>query len=319
MINQSEWAGLKVLITGGGGFIGCNLCRYLCKAGCQVYATSRAKRITEPEGPTWWQGDLADLATTRHLISSINPDIIFHLSGIVGASPGVDLVLPTFHSLLASTVNLLTVLTEESCRRIVLVASLTEPQTSQGELTPGSPYAAAKWASGAYGRMFHNLYGTPCVMVRPFMAYGPGQDPKKLIPSVALALLAEESPKLSSGQWETDWVYIDDVIEGFLQAALVPQIEGTTIDLGSGTLVSVRTVVEQLVSIIGNDIKPLFGALPDRPFERLRLADTASAFAKLGWKASTSLDNGLRQTVDWYRGQGKAMLGAKMVGTPTVR
>lgn len=314
--NQLEWDGLKVLVTGASGFIGINLCRYLCKAGSQVHATSRTKQVTEPGGPTWWQGDLADLATARHLISSIKPDIIFHLSGMVGASPGLDLVLPTFHSLLASTVNLLAVSAEGSYRRIVLVASLTEPQASQNEITPGSPYAAAKWASGAYGRMFHSLYGTPCVMVRPFMAYGPAQDPKKLIPSVALALLAGESPKLSSGQWQADWIYIDDVIEGFLKAALAPKIDGLTIDLGSGTLVSVRTVIEQLVSVIGSDIKPLFGALPDRPFEQVRLADTASAFAKLGWKASTSLESGLLQTVGWYRDQQRAMLRAKVGGTP---
>jgi UDP-glucose 4-epimerase len=317
--NQLEWAGLKVLVTGGSGFIGVNLCRYLCKAGSQVHATSRTKRVTEPGGPTWWQGDLTDLATARYLVSSIKPDIIFHLSGMVGASPGLDLVLSTFHSLLASTVNLLAVSAEESYRRIVLVGSLTEPQPSQGELTPGSPYAAAKWASGVYGRMFYSLYGTPCVMVRPFMTYGPGQDPKKLIPSVTLALLKGESPKLSSGQWQADWVYIDDVIEGFLQAALVPRIEGATIDLGSGTLVSVRTVVEQLVSVIGSDIKPLFEVLPDRPFEQVRLADTVNSFAKLGWKATTSLERGLQQTVEWYRDQQRAMLCAKLVGTPTVR
>jgi nucleoside-diphosphate-sugar epimerase len=316
--NQLELAGLKVLVTGGSGFIGVNLCRYLCKAGSQVYATSRTMQVNEPGGPTWWQGDVGDLATTRYLISSIKPDIIFHLSGMVGASPSLDLVLPTFHSLLASTVNILAVLAEGSCRRIVLAASLTEPQPSQDELTPGSPYAAAKWASGAYGRMFHHLYGTPCVIVRPFMAYGPGQDPKKLIPSVVLALMAGESPKLSSGQWQADWVYIDDVIEGFIQAALAPRVEGATIDLGSGALVSVRTVVEQIVSVMGGDKNVLFGALPDRPFEQVRQADTAGAFAKIGWKATTSLERGLQQTVDWYRGQEKAMLCAKVSGRPTI-
>jgi nucleoside-diphosphate-sugar epimerase len=303
MDTQRDWAGRKVLVTGASGFIGVNLCRYLGNAGSHVHATSRTKRSSEPGGPTWWQGDLADLATTRRLLSSINPDIIFHLAGMVGASTDIGLVLPTFHSLLASTVNILTVSAEGQPSRIVLVASLTEPQPGAGELTPGSPYAAAKWASGAYGRMFHGLYGTPCVMVRPFMAYGPGQDSKKLIPSVTQALLKGEAPKLSSGLWQADWVYIDDVVEGFLRAAQVYGIEGTTVDLGSGTLFSVRAVVEQLAVVIGSEIKPAFGALPDRPFEQVRLADTARALATLGWKASTSLERGLQQTVDWYRAQ----------------
>lgn len=318
MNHHPEWAGLSVLVTGGSGFIGAGLCRALCRAGSHVHATSRVKRITEPGGPTWWHGDLADLATARHLVSSIKPDIIFHLSGMVGASPSADLVLPTFHSLLTSTVNLLSVSTEAPLRRMVLVASLTEPESAQGELIPGSPYAAAKWAGGAYGRMFHRLYGTPCISVRPFMAYGPGQDSKKLIPSVALALLNGEPPKLSSGRLEADWVYIDDVIEGFLQAAHAPGIDGETIDLGSGALTSVRTVVECLAAMISSEVKPLFGALPDRPFEQVRLADTAGALAKIGWKATMSLERGLQQTVDWYCEQQSVMKGGKTGGVASV-
>lgn len=303
MTGQPSWSNLKVLVTGGSGFIGSHLCRRLCEKGSEVQATSRVRRIGKKGGPTWRQGDMADMATLRSLISDVKPDVIFHLAGSVGASPNLDLVAPTFQSLLTSTVNMLTVATEVGCRRIVLVASLTEPLPTHGEMTPGSPYAAAKWASSAYGRMFQSLYGTPSVMVRPFMAYGPAQDPRKLIPAVTLALLKGEAPKLSSGQWQADWIYITDVIEGFLAAAVTPQIEGATIDLGSGLLVSVRTVVQQLVKVMGNLVEPLFDALPDRPFEQVRIADTADAYAKLNWKATTSLESGLRQTVAWYKAQ----------------
>lgn len=303
MTGQPSWSNLKVLVTGGSGFIGSHLCRRLCEKGSEVQATSRVRRIGKKGGPTWRQGDMADMATLRSLISDVKPDVIFHLAGSVGASPNLDLVAPTFQSLLTSTVNMLTVATEVGCRRIVLVASLTEPLPTHGEMTPGSPYAAAKWASSAYGRMFQSLYGTPSVMVRPFMAYGPAQDPRKLIPAVTLALLKGEAPKLSSGQWQADWIYITDVIEGFLAAAVTPQIEGATIDLGSGTLVSVRTVVQQLVKVMGNLVEPLFDALPDRPFEQVRIADTADAYAKLNWKATTSLESGLQQTVAWYKAQ----------------
>ena len=68
------------------------------------------------------------------------------------------------------------------CRRIVLVGSLTEPEPGDTDAAPGSPYAAAKWASSAYGRMFHALYRAPVVIIRPFMTYGPRQDRRKLIP-----------------------------------------------------------------------------------------------------------------------------------------
>ena len=166
---------------------------------------------------------------------------------------------------------------------------------------PQAPYAAAKWAAAGYGRMFYSLYDTPVVLLRPFMTYGPGQAHTKLVPSVTLALLRRERPRLSSGKHRSDWVYISDVIEGFVAAATVPGIEGKTIDLGSGTLVTLRDIVNRLVAIVGNDIEPEFGALPDRPRENITTATTLVAAKSLGWRATTSLDSGLRETVDWYR------------------
>jgi len=141
------------------------------------------------------------------------------------------------------------------------------------------------------------------VIVRLFMGYGPEQNPRKLIPSVTLSLLRGEAPKLSSGQWQADWIYIDDIIDGLLAAAQVPHIEGCTIDLGSGVLVSVRTIVQQLVNLVGSDLEPIFGELPDRPIEQVLVADIAEAEAKLGWKPSIPLDEGLKRTVEWYRSQ----------------
>jgi UDP-glucose 4-epimerase len=295
--------GEKVLVTGGRGFLGSHLCRRLLNCGVEVHATSRHPQSQETTQMQWWQADLQDISVARDLLRKIKPDVIYHLAGSVGASPSLELILPTFHSLLLSTVNLLTAVAETGCRRFILTGSLTEPQIGKSEPIPGSPYAASKWAANAYGRMFHELFATPCVIVRPFMTYGPGQDPRKIIPAVILSFLKGEAPRLSSGRWEADWVYVDDVTEGFLKVAVAPQIDGATIDLGSGQLVSVQAIVDQLTEIVGNGLKPLFGALPDRPLEQVRVADIVDTHAKLGWKASISLETGLKQTVEWYRRQ----------------
>jgi UDP-glucose 4-epimerase len=291
----------KALVTGASGFLGSHLCRHLCDRGAEVHAVSRNPHPAKTGTLWWWQGDMADLASTRALLEGIKPDVIFHLAGVVTAAPDRELVLPTFHSLLLSTVHILTVAAAVGCERIVLVGSLTEPMLDSSEGVPSSPYAAAKWASSTYGRMFHQLYRSPVVIVRPFMTYGPQQDIRKLIPYVTLALLRDESPQLSSGEWNADWIYVDDVIDGFIAAMTSSQAEGCTVDLGSGTLVSVRTIVQEIVKLTGAKVEPAFGALPDRPFEQVRVADVAQAAAKIGWRPATPLAVGLQRTVEWYR------------------
>ena len=301
--HTTSFLGQKVLVTGGSGFLGAHLCRRLVQEGLEVHAVSRSPRSSEPGGICWWQGDMAEICFVRDLFQKVKPGVIFHLSGLATASPDPDLVLPTLHSLLVSTVNILMAAAETHCRRVVLAASLTEPVAGGCEITPGSPYAAAKWASGAYARMFHELYGLPVVMVRPFMTYGPGQDERKLIPYVILSLLKGEAPKLSSGQQQFDWIYVDDVMDGFLAVAGAPNVEGHTIDLGSGALVPMHAVIGQLVYLIGARVEPRFHALPDRPYESVRVANINDSCAKLGWKPTTSLNSGLKYTVNWYRAE----------------
>jgi nucleoside-diphosphate-sugar epimerase len=146
-------------------------------------------------------------------------------------------------------------------------------------------------------------------MPRIFMTYGPDQkDDKKLIPFVLLHLLRGDSPVLSSGRRRADWIYVDDVVEGLLRAAVIPGIDGRAFDLGSGALVSVREIVEHLVEITGSPVVPAFGTLPDRPFEQERPADTTFMSKELGFHPTTSLKTGLENTVSWYREQLDASL-----------
>lgn len=302
MESSTAWGNSRILVTGGSGFLGTHLCRRLCEQGIEVHATSRVERTEADSGIHWWQCDWSDLAAIRNLFREVKPEVVYHLAGVVSADPSSEFVLPTFHSLLVSTVNLLTVATELGCRRILLAGSLRDPQHSgpNWEPVPMSPYEAAKWAGSGYGRMFHTLYGVPVVILRPFMTYGPGQDSNKLIPSVIRSVLRGETPRLSSGRWEADWVYVDDVIEGFIRGGYVPNIEGSTIDLGTGLLTSVRTVVEDLVKIMGASVDPVFGALSDRPMEPTRVANLKVAEASLGWTPAISLPEGLRRTAHWY-------------------
>jgi nucleoside-diphosphate-sugar epimerase len=235
-------------------------------------------------------------------LEQIRPHFIYHLASSVVGIRDLELVLPTFHNNLTTTVNLLIGAAERGCERLVLAGSLEEPEQGEIFTIPCSPYAVSKLAGSAYASMFHALYQTPVVTARLFMVYGPGQkDLNKLIPYVTGALLEKEPPKISSGERPVDWIYIEDVIEGLMAMGYAPNIEGCVIDIGSGVLVTIAEVVEKLVNIIDPEIRPLFGALPDRPMEQVRVANIEDTADKIGWRPRVTLEKGLNSTVEWYK------------------
>jgi nucleoside-diphosphate-sugar epimerase len=264
---------------------------------------TRSELNCTANGIHWWQGDFADIESARRIFKNVRPDLIFHLAGLVTAAADVDLVLPTLHSLTVSTVNTLVVANEFGCDRLLLAASLTEPESPLAYPVPTSPYMAAKWAASTYARMCFNLYRLPVVILRPFMTYGPRQSVQKLIPYVTISLLKGEAPRLSKGDWAVDWIYVDDITDAFMSAAVAPGVEGRTIDLGSGTLVNVMTIVRHLVKLTGGETEPMFGAIGGRPFEEVRHADLRTAEGLLGWRPVTPLMTGLKRTVAWYKQQ----------------
>jgi nucleoside-diphosphate-sugar epimerase len=300
-VESGEFAGKRALVTGAGGFIGAHLCDALIAAGADVHAVSRSVK----EGNSkihWWQGDLAELGTAEHIFAETCPDYIFHMAGIAAGSRDVSMVLPTFGSNLVSTVNMLVLAKRYGCRRFILPGSMEEPGGIDADAVPSSPYAASKWGATIYAKMFHALYDVPTVILRIFMVYGPSrQDLNKLIPYVILSLLRRQAPSLGSGQRYIDWVYISDVIEALLKAAVANGVVGKTLDVGSGRALSVRDLVNTLAEIINPKIRVDFGGQADRPFEQERVANTADALRLMQWEPRTSLHQGLAETVAWYR------------------
>jgi UDP-glucose 4-epimerase len=303
MTVQSPFLGQTVLVTGASGFIGAHLCQALVKQGAVVHGVSRTVQPARSDTVHWWQGDLDDRATVQALLQDVKPDIVYHLASHVTGSRAIEQVLPTLHSNLVSTVNLLIASHEASCQRIVLAGSLEEPDREQANATPSSPYAAAKWASSQYARMCYELYQLPVVTARIFMVYGPAQNSRFLIPYVINSLLAGESPKVSRGTRPVDWIHVEDLVAGLLAMAHAPNIEGETIDLGSGTLTTVRAVIEQLDHCVNHAVHPEFGAIADRAQEQVRVANRADTFTKLGWRSDISLAAGLKSTVKWHQQQ----------------
>src|SRR5262249_34039675 len=163
-----------------------------------------------------------------------------HLAGDSRGARGVEMVLPTLHTNLVATANVLVASTEQGVARTVLAGSLEEPPDDSAPLLPSSPYAASKLAGSQYARMFHALYRTRVVTARIYMVYGPAQrDLRKLIPYVTLSLLRGAQPQLTSGSRAVDWVYVLDVALGLARAALSDDLDGKTLDVGTGVLTTI--------------------------------------------------------------------------------
>lgn len=290
----------RVLVTGARGFLGSRLVERLLAGGAQVHAVSRREDPGRCD-VCWWRLDLGDLAATTGLIGSVRPDVVFHLAGEVTGAREVSLVMPVFRSNLQSTVNLLVAAAEHPPARIVLAGSLEEAGIDVAGMAPSSPYAVAKWASTGYARMFADLWGLPVTTLRISMAYGPGQhDMGKLIPYVIDSLLRGRTPKVTSGTRRVDWVYVDDVVDALIAAAQAPH-SGGVLDIGSGTAVSLRDAVGVVTRILGAELAAEFGALPDRPLDRDRLADISAARRLIGWEPTTGFQQGMEKTVRWYQ------------------
>jgi nucleoside-diphosphate-sugar epimerase len=283
-----------ILVTGATGFLGSHLTAALGGRGARVIAVSRRDVAPSATGLTWVRADLTDPSQALALLRSHRPQCVIHLSSLANGGRDRSLVGPTFAAEAVATVNLLTASAETGLRRVVLCGSLEEPP--QGT-PPASPYAAAKATSQLYARLFYHLYALPVVTARVFMTYGPGQPAVKLVPYVVRHFLAGTSPRVISPDRPVDWIYVDDVIAGLVRLAEADGLEGQTIDLGSGTLTPVRSLVDRLRVLTGASVCPEYGPPgrdPPGPTSHARLDATRRA---IKWSPQVSLNDGLARTV----------------------
>ena len=292
----------KILVTGAGGFIGNAVCRHLLHLDACVYGLGRSQMATVVEGTDYSAVDLTDADSAMEVVSRIKPDYVIHLAGCSVARREPEWIPATFAANLLTTVNLLLACEAQSVNKTIVAGSLEQPAATDDAAIPTSPYAASKWAATGYARMFNSLYGTRSVTARIFMVYGPGQaELQKLVPYVCLSTVAGRNPELMSGTREVDWIYVDDVAHGLVALLDKGPDDGSLVDIGTGRLVTTGEVAQIICRSAGDTVQPEIGAVADRKLETERKADVARTRELTGWSPGTTVEDGLRQTLEWYQ------------------
>jgi nucleoside-diphosphate-sugar epimerase len=305
---------VRVLVTGATGFIGSHLAERLVAEGAEVTlavepGVSKANVANILDKVRAREVDLRDGHLVQQLVRECQPSKIYHLAAVGVTEPGIEPGLAVQVNVIG-TLNLLESLNETSCDCFVNTGTCyeyghnTPPMREDQMVDPINAYAASKSAAWLFCNMVHRTRGYPIVTVRPFTAYGPRQSPRALIPQTILSALRGEDFQMTGGEQTRDFTYVDDVVEGYVRAALSEKAIGQTINLGTGEECPIKDVVLKVLKLMGNPVRPLVGALPYRPTEIWRLcSDSSKARELLGWQPQVSLEDGLRKTIAWYTEQ----------------
>lgn len=295
-----------MLVTGATGFIGRHLVHRLRENGAIIYASSwqspgdRLTYLEEGQRGDVLTFDIRDATAVQTAVCRAAPRIVFHLAAVGTTDPCVQPAVALMVNA-GGTVNLLDALCDSNVERIVL-AGTSYVYGSSGDrkkLDPFNPYSASKVAAWAFGRTYWRVHDMPVVTVRPFQVYGPGQPSETLILSAVSAALADDDFAMTSGEQLRDFIFVEDVTEAMMVVAETTAAEGTSLDLGTGTGTSVGDIVRRIWTLIDTrgSIRP--GALPYRSGTAMHLVADADRTAQLtGWRATTSLEEGLQRTIN---------------------
>lgn len=318
-------ASARVLVTGGAGFLGRYVIARLNEAGVRPVATrlphetpptSVYPAVGDPPAPLdadWRVLDLTDAEALRALLRDYDPHHILHLAARMSgersytyAGEAFRVNLTVTHELMCAAGTLCSGL-----ERLVLIGSAEEygnapvlPITEDEPTAPISPYSASKAAATQYAVLYHRLFGLPVTVLRPFIVYGPEQSTAMMLPQlIAMALRGEDFP-MTPGEQTRDFIYVGDVADAVLRAAVTPAAVGEVFNICSGVERSILSLARQVLAVMESETRLLVGAIPYRSNEAMRLVGNPDkAHRLLGWTPRIELAEGLRRTIASFRQQ----------------
>ncbi len=310
------WVGQRVLVTGAGGFIGSHLVERLVTLGAEVRAFVHYSALG---GWGWLEaspvkgqlevvaGDLTDRDSV--LNASKGVQYIFHLGALIAIPYSYRAPQSYVRTNVEGTLNVLSAAREVGVTRMVHTSTSevygsaqTIPMSEAHPLVGQSPYSASKIAADKMVEAFHRSFGVPVATLRPFNTFGPRQSARAVVPTLIMQALARPEIRLGNLSTTRDLNFVADTVEGFIRMAEVPEAVGKTIQVGSGSEISIGALAQAILDIVGKRVPVVSTEERLRPgaseVERL-CADNQLARSVLGWSPGHSLVEGLRITVAW--------------------
>ena len=314
---------MKVLVTGGAGFIGSHLTARLLEAGYDVrvldnFSTGRRENLLEvADDIEIVEGDIQSYERAHTAVRGC--DTVVHQAALPSVPRSVQDPLTSNASNVIGTLNVLLAARDSGVTRVIYASSSsvygkneTLPKSEHLRTMPISPYAVAKLAGEGYCRSFWEVYGLEAVALRYFNVFGPRQDPLSqyaaVIPSFIRAFLADLEPVVyGDGNQTRDFTYVGNVVDGTLLALEAPDVAGKVFNIACGDQVSINRLIDELRKITGKDIEPRYE--PARPGEVVHShADVSRAMSELGYRPSVGLEEGLRMTAEFFESQRDSVL-----------
>ncbi len=297
-------------MLGAGGFLGTNLCRRLVASGARVRAFGRQSSFPdELEGAEWYQGDFSDAGALASAVEG--HDIVFHLiHATTPQSANVDMAEDVRQTVVAS-LALLEISRQVNVKRIVFVSSggviygptnlIPTPESAPTD--PITAYGISKLAIEKYLALYHHLHGLEYRVLRVANPFGPFQVPRKNQGIVAVlisrALNGETTEIWGDGSVVRDYIFVEDVIDA-LEAAAVDVSDTRVFNVGTGQGRSLREVIDAIERQLGKKVQIEWRAARriDVPISVISIKRAQEVF---GWTPKTSFEEGLRQTIAWWR------------------
>lgn len=314
----TDFRGRAVLVTGAGGFIGSHLVERLVADGAQVRALVRytsngsrgwLDRSPAASGVEFIAADIGDRGAVAKAMQGI--DTVFHLAALIGIPYSYHAPDSYVRTNVEGTANVLRSALDAGVRRVVHTSTSEVygtarqvPIREDHPLQTQSPYSATKAGADLLAWSYYRSFGLPVTTVRPFNTYGPRQSARAVIPTIITQALRGGAIKLGHTSPTRDFTFVADTVNGFVQLAQSDRAVGQVVNLGTGTEISIADLAHRICALTGTDARVTLDPARERPdaSEVERLCADITAARSMGWSPARSLDEGLRDTIEWIKG-----------------